>query len=168
MNQNELHMRQALVEARRALASGEFPVGCIITHGDKVITRGGRTNSRGGAANEMDHAEISALSQLLTNHPDIAPAKVTVYATLEPCLMCYSTLLLNGIRRIVYAYEDAMGGGTDLHLASLKPLYRQMEVEITPHICRSESLELFRQFFSKPDNDYWPDSLLAQYTLRQP
>jgi tRNA(adenine34) deaminase len=60
-----------------------------------------------------------------------------------------------------------MGGGTDLDLAGLKPLYRQMEVEVIPQVCRTESLELFREFFNNPDNDYWQDSLLAEYTLRQ-
>jgi tRNA(adenine34) deaminase len=160
-------MQEALAVAGRALAEGEFPVGCIIACGDRIITRGQRANSRGGAANEMDHAEISALRRLLAEHPDVAPGEVTVYATMEPCLMCYTTLLLNGIRRIVYAYEDAMGGGTDLDLTSLKPLYRDMAVEIIPHICRAASLELFRKFFNTPDNDYWQGSLLAEYTLRQ-
>lgn len=167
MNRDEAYMQRALAEARHALAAEEFPVGCIIVHKDKIVGQGQRANSRGLATNEMDHAEISALRQLLTDHPEIAPEDVTVYATLEPCLMCYATMLLNGIRRIVYAYEDVMGGGTDLNLANLTPLYRQMEVEVIPHICRAESLELFHTFFKNPENDYWPDSLLAEYTLRQ-
>ncbi|MEN8134688.1 MAG: nucleoside deaminase [Thermodesulfobacteriota bacterium] len=167
MNRDQEYMQKALAEARRAMAGGEFPVGCIIVYGDRVVSRGRRFNSRGETANEMDHAEISALSRLLTDHPEIAPGDVTVYATMEPCLMCYTTMLLNGIRRVVYAYEDAMGGGTDLDLSSLKPLYQQMKVEIIPQVCRSESLELFRAFFNNPDNDYWQESLLAEYTLRQ-
>ena len=167
MDRDKSHMQEALAEARHALDSGEFPVGCVIACGDEVVTRGRRANSRGEAANELDHAEIAALRRLLTEHPAIAPGEVTVYATMEPCLMCYSTLLLNGVRRIVYAYGDAMGGGTNLNLSSLKPLYRQMKVEIILNVCRSESLELFHEFFSNPDNDYWQDSPLAEYTLRQ-
>ncbi len=167
MNRDEEYMHQALAEARRALAAGEFPVGCIIVHQDSVVARGRRSNSRGPAANEMDHAEISALSLLLTDHPDIAPGNVTVYATMEPCLMCFTTMLLNGIRRVVYAYEDAMGGGTDLDLSSLKPLYQPIKMEVIPQVCRAESLELFRAFFNNPENDYWQESLLAEYTLRQ-
>jgi tRNA(Arg) A34 adenosine deaminase TadA len=31
---------------------------------------------------------------------------------MEPCLMCYGALLISGIEKIVYAYEDAMGGAT--------------------------------------------------------
>ena len=81
--------------------------------------------------------------------------------------MCYVTLLLNGIRKIVYGYEDIMGGGTNLDLKTLNPLYKEMSVEIIPHVLRRESLELFRTFFSAPDNIYWQDSPLAHYTLAQ-
>ena len=116
----------------------------------------------------MDHAEISALRQLLEDRPEIDPGTVTVYATMEPCLMCYVTMLLNGIRRFVYAYEDAMGGGTGLNLDDQKPLFREMQVEVVPDVCRAESLVLFKEFFRNPDNDYWQDSLLEKYTLEQP
>ncbi len=74
-------------------------------------------------------------------------------------------MILNGIRKFVYAYEDVMGGGTNLPLAQLNPLYQEMEIEIIPHILRKESLDLFKQFFMNPENTYWKDSLLSQYTL---
>ena len=81
--------------------------------------------------------------------------------------MCYVTLLLNGIRTIVYAYEDIMGGGTRLDLNTLAPLYQEMSTAITPHVLRRESLELFKAFFADQDNTYWQDSPLARYTLEQ-
>lgn len=168
MELDEKHMRQALQEARCALDNGEFPVGCIMTSAGQVVATGKRANSSGEKANEMDHAEISALRQLLTGRLEIDPGKVTVYTTMEPCLMCYTTMLLNGIRRFVYAYEDAMGGGTSLALDSLPPLYKEMAVEVVPGVCRTESLVMFKEFFSNPDYNYWQDSLLAEYTLGQP
>ena len=165
---HEKHMQTALSEARLALANHEFPVGCVIIAADKIVARGKRANSCGTDLNEMDHAEIVALRDLIDNHPEIKPATVTVYSTMEPCLMCFSTLILNGIRRIVYGYEDAMGGGTNLDLSTLNPLYREMQIEIIPHILRNQSLALFKQFFHDPANDYWHGSLLADYTLAQP
>jgi tRNA(adenine34) deaminase len=168
MNLDKKQMLLALDEARRALENGEFPVGCIMACGEEIIARGKRSKSRGEATNEMDHAEISALRSLLDDRPDIDPGKVTVYTTMEPCLMCYVTMLLNGIRRFVYAYEDVMGGGTNLDLEDQKPLFREMQVEVVPHLCRDESLALFKEFFSDPENDYWQDSLLEKYTLDQP
>lgn len=164
-------MDLALEQARAALAAGEFPVGAVIVAEGRVVADGNRRNSRGagaaGPTNELDHAEVVALRELLLRRPEIDRAGLTVYSTLEPCLMCYTTMLLNGVRRIVYAYEDVMGGGTNLPLEQLAPLYREMasELKLTPHIRRQESLELFRQFFANPENPYWRGSLLATYTL---
>lgn len=159
-------MALALVLAREALAAGEFPVGCVIAGNGGVVAAGRRAHSR-VETNELDHAEVVALRELLARAPGIDPAGLTVYSTMEPCLMCYATLLLNGVRRIVYAYEDVMGGGTNLELAALAPLYREMRVTVVPGVRRAESLALFRQFFADPANGYWQNSLLAEYTLRQ-
>jgi tRNA(adenine34) deaminase len=167
LNNPEKYMREALVEAREALIAGEFPVGCVMVYEDEIVSRGRRINSRAPGENELDHAEIMALRKLFAQQPQIERAKIVVYSTMEPCLMCYVTLLLNNIRTIVYAYEDIMGGGTSLDLRKLAPLYRDMSISITGHVLRRESLELFRSFFADPDNTYWQDSPLARYTLEQ-
>lgn len=166
LREHERLMGLALAEARAALALGEFPVGCVLVHGGEVIASGKRAHSS-GRVNELDHAEMLALRSFLDGETGIDAGEVTVYATMEPCLMCFSALILNGFRRIVYAYEDAMGGGTNLPLAALCPLYAAMEVEIAPGVCRGDSLALFQQFFRNPDNPYWKGSLLADYTLGQ-
>lgn len=166
MKKHQSFMQLALVEANKALTANEFPVGCVIVSDHEVVAAGRRANSRN--ANELDHAEIVALRQLLAAKPDINRASLIVYSTMEPCLMCYATLLLNGVRTIAYGYEDAMGGGTNLDLAKLNPLYQDMQVELIPGLLRKESLALFKRFFANPENDYWRDSLLADYTINQP
>ena len=167
MRNHEIHMREALHEAKEALTAGEFPVGCVMVYEGEIISRGHRINSKAPHENELDHAEIVTLRKLFEQHPEADRSKITVYSTMEPCLMCYVTMLLNGIQKIVYGYEDTMGGGTSLDLQALNPLYSEMSVEITPHILRRESLKLFIYFFNEPDNIYWKDSPLAQYTLAQ-
>lgn len=166
-DQHSRFMREALTEARKALAKGEFPVGCVITRNNKIVARGHRTKSR-NHANELDHAEVTALRTLFQSNEPVVDSPLTVYATMEPCLMCFATLILNNVRTIVYAYEDAMGGGTGLDFTSLPPLYQEMDITIVPHILRPESLALFKEFFNNPKTNYWPDSLLSQYTLDQP
>ena len=167
MTDHENFMQQALAEAGKALAAGDFPVGCVMVHAGGVVSRGRRINSRAPHENELDHAEIVALRELFANHPEIDRSKIVVYSTMEPCLMCYVTLLLNGIRTFVYGYEDIMGGGTSLNLQPLSPLYREMKVSLTGHVLRGQSLELFRTFFADQFNTYWQDSPLARYTLAQ-
>lgn len=166
MDGHERFMGLALAEAEADLAQGEFPVGCVLVHKGTVIASGKRAHSS-GRVNELDHAEMLALRSFLDADLAIAPEEVTVYCTMEPCLMCFSSLILNGIRKIVYGYEDVMGGGTNLPLTALHPLYAAMEVQVVPSVRRQESLALFQQFFSNPDNPYWKGSLLASYTLEQ-
>lgn len=163
---DEQFMREALKEAHLALAKGEFPVGCVFVVGDDIVARGHRKNSGEGNRNEIDHAEILTLRSLLEERPDIDPAGLSVYSTMEPCLMCYSTMLLSGIRRFVWAYEDVMGGGGNLPLYMLNQLYAGMKVELVDNVLRTESLRLFQNFFS--GYSYWQDSLLSRYTMAQP
>ena len=162
----EYYMKKALNLAKKALAENEFPVGCLIVGGDNILAKGYRTHSSGNSPNETDHAEMNALRQL----PQILLRKnsrLTVFITMEPCLMCLGALLINGIHNIVYAYEDVMGGASSLDLACLSPLYNTQKVTIVPNILREESLNLFKDFFKNPENRYWRESLLARYTLSQ-
>ena len=160
-------MRQALVQAEEALARNEFPVGCVIVHRDRIVATGARSGSTGPSPNEIDHAEMVALRRLALYREPYAPGELRCYCTMEPCLMCFGAILLNGIYDIVYAYEDVMGGGTACPTAKLPALYSKPEIQIVAHIERQASLALFQAYFKNPDNHYWRDSLLAQYTLAQ-
>ena len=165
MQNHEKFMRVALAEGKTALAAGDFPVGCVFVENEDVLAQGHRKNSGGDNANELDHAEVLTLRSLLDKRPRYDLSNVTVYSTMEPCLMCFTTLLLSGIRNFVWAYEDVMGGGSNLPLESLTPLYAEMNISVVPKVLRDESLKLFQDFFR--NYTYWADSPLAKYTLEQ-
>jgi len=164
---DEYFMKEALAQAANALAAGEFPVGCVIADEENTIAAGFRRGSSGKHANEIDHAEIVALRALYDATALENAKKLTVYCTMEPCLMCFGAVLISGITRIVYAYEDVMGGGTKCDLSKAAPLYREKDMVIVPHVLRRQSLALFKKFFSQSENNYWKDSLLAEYTMAQ-
>lgn len=166
VKEHELFMTAALGEAAKAACAGDFPVGCVVVLNKQIVATGFRRNSTING-NEIDHAEIVALRELISVQNSADLSEVILYSTMEPCLMCFSTLILNGIRTIVYGYEDAMGGGTQLKLDELPPLYADMKVTVVPHILRNQCLHLFKEFFSDNENVYWKDSLLARYTLQQ-
>jgi tRNA(adenine34) deaminase len=160
-------MKMALAEAEKALAAGEFPVGCVLVAGNQVVAAGSRTGTAGGGRKEIDHAEIVALRRMLAHSREPPPSPLAVFSTMEPCLMCMGALLINHVTEIVYAYEDVMGGATNCRLSDLGPLYRDIKLDVRAHVMRPESLALFKAFFGKPENAYWRDSLLARYTLAQ-
>jgi len=166
MNHNYF-MEKALGQAKKALSAGEFPVGCVMMYRDKIIATGSRAGTSGTFANEIDHAEIITLRRLADFKGVLNKKEITLFCTLEPCLMCYCALVISNIGKIVYAYEDVMGGCTRSDLTKLAPLYRNSKISIIPNILRAKSLRLFRQYFANPDNAYLAGSLLADYTLIQ-
>ena len=158
-------MQRALSLAGRADESGEVPVGAVLVDGGHCIAEG--WNQPIGQHDPSAHAEVMALraaGQALGNY---RLSGTTLYVTLEPCLMCYSALILAGIGNIVYAYEDVMGGGISCELSRLKPIYKNSPITAVAGVLRSESLKLFQAYFSNPVSDYWKNSLLAEYTLEQ-
>ena len=161
----EYIMVKALDQAKKALAAGEFPVGCVMVHQDKILATGSRKGTTGDFPNEIDHAEMIALKRLIDLKVNTDKNRIVLFTTLEPCLMCIGALILSGISEIVYAYEDVMGGGTKCDLTELPPLYKNHRISIVPNILRKESLKLFKTFFQNPENSYWRGSLLARYTL---
>ena len=163
--EHEKYMALALNEAKEALAAGEFPVGCVIVDDNGIICTGKRDKSIDH--NEMEHAEIMALRSLLKNHRDRMMNSLRIYCTMEPCLMCFSTLILNNVKNIIYGFEDVMGGGTSLELERLSPLYREMKIDIVPGVLRKQCLMLFKEFFQDRKTDYLKGTLLARYTLNQ-
>jgi tRNA(adenine34) deaminase len=164
---DDYFMGKALELAQDALEKGEFPVGCVMVYREKVLVTGARKGTVGDGRNELDHAEMVALRRLIDLKEPVKHAEVTAVCTMEPCLMCYAALILAGIGKIVYAYEDVMGGGSAVELSRLKPLYKNRPITVVPGVLRTESLNLFQAYFSNPVNRYWQDSLLAEYTLAQ-
>ncbi|MCG8566985.1 MAG: nucleoside deaminase [Desulfobacterales bacterium] len=165
-------METALEMAEKAFERGEFPVGCIIVRDGEIIARGNRsgTATDTNRFSEIDHAEIRALKNMETAGLGIPQGErdnTVLYCTMEPCLMCFSAIILSGIQRVVYAYEDAMGGGTGCDLSSLPPLYRESQIQVVGGVCRQKSLDLFYNFFNKEENLYWKDSFLERYTRCQ-
>jgi tRNA(adenine34) deaminase len=85
-------MLQAMHEARVAEATGEVPVGAIVTStsGD-IIARGNNRVLR--TSDPTAHAEIVALrlaAEVLGNYRLLG---CTLYSTLEPCSMCAGAIL---------------------------------------------------------------------------
>ena len=163
----EFFMKKALKQAEKALLDGEFPVGCVIVSRDRILVTGSRKGTAGDFPNEIEHAEMIALKRLSDLKINPGDHTITLFTTLEPCLMCLGASMLSRIHEIVYAYEDVMGGGTGCEVSTLTSLYQDRRIAVVPNILRKESLKLFKAFFRNPANRYWQGSLLAQYTLKQ-
>jgi tRNA(adenine34) deaminase len=98
----------ALDEAATAGTRGEVPVGAVVVRAGIRLAAAGNRNLADG--DPTAHAEIVALreaARVAGNHrlPDC-----TLYATVEPCLMCMGAALHARIERVVYGCADPKGG----------------------------------------------------------
>ena len=101
-------MRRAIRIALDSERTGNPPVGALIVLGNSVIAEGASSIAV-PVYNPGRHAEIEALRRVPL---DLwrRSREMTCYTTLEPCLMCFGSLLLHGVGRVVYGATDREGG----------------------------------------------------------
>lgn len=102
-------MRLALDLAIEAAASGEVPVGAVVTLGEKVIAEA--SNAMRSSSDPTAHAEIMAIrlaaSKLRTPRLD----QCTLWVTLEPCAMCAAAISVARLKALRFGADDPKGGG---------------------------------------------------------
>jgi len=113
---DETWMGEALLLARRAAEEDEVPVGAVIIRDGEVVGRGWNRNI--GLNDPSAHAEIMAMREAGNALANYRLPGCTLYATLEPCLMCAGAMIHARLERIVFAATDpktgAAGGKFDL------------------------------------------------------
>jgi tRNA(adenine34) deaminase len=143
-------MGVALSEAENALAKGFLPVGAVLASGDVLIARASKSED----SNYLSHAEMNVFHAAFGGRPDLG-GSLTLYTTLEPCVMCFGTLWHLPIRRLVYAMEDAYGGFAHTAFNNLPPRHQSRELEIVGGVRRKEARRLLRHFFEATSEPYW-------------
>ncbi len=97
-------METALLEARRALAEGEIPVGAALYRGDVLLWAD--HNRREQQKDPTAHAELLCLREGARAMGDWRLKDCTLYVTLEPCPMCAGALLMSRLGRCVFGAAD--------------------------------------------------------------
>lgn len=155
------HMAQALFVGYKALVFGETPVSCVLVDltTDKVISIG--YNYTNVSLNGTQHAEFIAIKKIYEN-PDFDFATITLYVTVEPCIMCASFLRQVGIKQVYYGCgNDRFGGnGTILSVNDSANLPKMPYPSISG-IMRTEAIQLLRNFYIQ-ENDAAPQPKLKK------
>ena len=140
-------MREALTEARAAMAMGEVPIGAVIVHEPtgRIIGRG--HNRREADNDPTAHAEIVALRQAAREMGTWRLNDCVMAVTLEPCPMCAGALVNARLGRLIYGCADPKAG-------AVRTLYRLCEDDRLNHrvlvedgVLAEECAELLRDFF---------------------
>jgi tRNA(adenine34) deaminase len=147
MSPDEKFMDEALSLARQAEASGEVPVGAVVVVGTEVCGRG--FNSPVRLADPTAHAEILALRQAAQRLANYRLEDATLYATLEPCVMCAGALVAARVRRLVFGARDLRFGGVRSKFSLADSLLLNHRLEIVEGLRGAECAELMKRFFAE-------------------
>jgi tRNA(adenine34) deaminase len=145
MDDDERFMRAALVEAALAATHGDVPVGCVIVADGVVIASG--ENRREMDRDPTAHAEIVALRTAASRRGHWRLDDVTVYVTLEPCVMCAGALLNARVARLVVGALDEKAGAAGSRYNLLSDPRLLHEVALTYDVLVEDSAILLREFF---------------------
>jgi len=98
---DEEFMRLALAKAREGIENGQLPFGAVIINGDKVISSAHNTIYEDTSI--ISHAETNAIVDACQKTGRVDLSGCTLYATCEPCPMCFGACVLANISRLVYS-----------------------------------------------------------------
>ncbi|KAJ6795546.1 putative tRNA(adenine(34)) deaminase, chloroplastic isoform X1 [Iris pallida] len=160
---DELFMREALLEAKKAADAWEVPVGAILVQNGKVIARG--CNLVEELRDSTAHAEMICIREASSLLRSWRLAETTLYVTLEPCAMCAGAILQARIDTVVWGapnkllgadgswvrlFPSANGGSTTLDSSNqiagpVHPFHPK--ITIRRGILATECADAMQQFF---------------------
>ena len=138
-------MRQALRQAEQAQALGEVPVGAVLVSDGQLVAAGHNAPISGHDCTA--HAEIVALraaGQALQNY---RLPNLTLYVTLEPCVMCAGAIVHARIARVVFGATDPKAGAAGSVYDVLSQPRLNHAVKLRGGVLQQECAQQLRAFF---------------------
>lgn len=142
---HEFWMEQALLEARKAQAIGEVPIGAVLVRQGQIIGRG--YNQVETTKDPTAHAEILAIREAAGQVGGWRIPDSTLYVTMEPCSMCAGAIVLARIDQLIIGAMDPKAGACG-SLSNIPQDQRlNHSVIIESGILEEKCSQLVRQFF---------------------
>ena len=147
MSPDELFLGEALELARQAEANGEVPVGALVVVDGTIWGRG--FNSPIRLNDPTAHAEILALRDAAGALRNYRLEGATLYATLEPCVMCAGALVTARVKRLIFGARDLRFGGVRSRFRLADSELLNHRVEVVEGVLGAECLEMVKKFFER-------------------
>lgn len=141
----EFLMREALVQAKKALKKGEVPIGAVVVLGEEIIGRG--YNQPITTKDPTAHAEIIALKEASNRLENYRLNEAIIYTTLEPCFMCSGALVHARIKKIIFAAQDTKSGVVVNNGGLIQSEFLNHKVSFEGGILEKEASKLLKDFF---------------------
>lgn len=139
-------MEMALEEAVLAAQEGEVPIGAVAVYEGEVIARD--HNRKEQRQDPLAHAEILVLAKCAEKLERWRLTGVSLYVTIEPCLMCTGALIHSRIDRLVFGARDPkFGGAKSLYALGDDPRMNH-RFPTEEGVLAQEAAAIMKQFFA--------------------
>jgi tRNA(adenine34) deaminase len=142
---DEFFMGEALRLARKALGSGEVPIGAVVVREGEIIARA--WNQVETLKDATAHAEMLAITQAESVVGDWRLTECEIFVTKEPCPMCAGAMVQARLRRVVFGCRDSRGGAAGGLLNILQMPELNHRCEITREVRAEECARILKDFF---------------------
>ncbi len=144
---HEKYMREAVLQAKEALAAGEVPIGAVVVLGGEIIGRG--RNRREELKDPTAHAEIIAIRAAAKYLGGWRLTAASLYVTLEPCPMCAGAIVNARLKTLVFGAFDPKAGAVSSLLNLVQDERLNHRVDVVAGVCQEECAKLLRDFFKQ-------------------
>ncbi len=153
MDDDKKFLNLAIEEAEKSFNLSNYPVGAVLVFDNEVTGTSGNFGET--SKNYVNHAETMLL---IKNGEALLQASkdgktITLYTTLEPCLMCLGVAVMNKVNRIVYAQKDPHAGACGIDRKTLGLRYQEVWPEIEQKPYSQKPKELIIKFLKKQIRD---------------
>ncbi|WP_444891054.1 tRNA adenosine(34) deaminase TadA [Microbulbifer sp. DLAB2-AA] len=138
-------MRRALELAELAAERGEVPVGAVLVREGKIIGEG--SNRPIGNCDPSAHAEVVALRHAAEAEQNYRLPNTTLYVTIEPCTMCFGTLMHARVGRLVFGAKEPRAGVVESQLKLGEAGFFNHKISVESGVMAEEAGRLVREFF---------------------
>ena len=135
-----IFMKQAMAEAKAALAAGEVPIGAVVACNGRIIARGHNMTER--LNDSTAHAEMIAITSATEALGGKYLQDCALYVTVEPCPMCAAATSWAQLGRLVYGAADPRRGYTLFSPSLLHP-----KTQVNAGVLEDECGSLVKEFF---------------------
>ena len=142
----------AISEAEKSFNLGNYPVGAVLSFNEDIVSSSGNFGET--SKNYINHAETKLLiangEALLKSSKE--GKTVTIYSTLEPCLMCLGLAVMNKVNKIIYLQKDPHAGACGIDRNNLGVRYQEVWPEISLENYSQKPKELIVNFLNNQIN----------------
>ena len=141
-------LRQAIEKAKESVAKGGFPAGAVVTKDGKIIGEG---ISIGNILHDpTSHGEIASLRDACVQIQNSNLSGSTLYASMQPCVMCLSACMWASVSKVVFACSQEnvakeYYGGTYNSEDLNKTFSQPIEIKQLPDL-EDESLQVVKEW----------------------